>query len=161
MYMMRPSLPRACRAMHGLVAAQQGFTLLEILVALVVLSIGLLGLAGLQAVSLSNNQVAYYRSVATQQAYDMADRIRSNVGGNYTNLDATIPVDPDCVANTCTPTQMVTADHSQWNSNNQRLLPAGVGTVSGVGGVFTITVSWNEKTAAGNSTRSFVTTMTP
>lgn len=61
---MAMSLPRP--------GAQSGFTLLEILVAIVVLSIGLLGLAGLQVVSLNNNQTAYYRSIATQQAWTTA-----------------------------------------------------------------------------------------
>lgn len=148
------------------VLAQQGFTLLEILVAIVVLSIGLLGLAGLQALSLNNNQIAYFRSIASQQAYDIADRIRSNragvITGEYDALDATIPVDPpDCVANVCGSNEIATADHAQWNTNNQRLLPAGAGTVNGAGGVFTITVSWTEKTTACNVTRSFVTSMTP
>jgi type IV pilus assembly protein PilV len=55
-----------------------GFTLIEVLVAMVVLTVGLLGLAGLQATSLKNSQNAYYRSVATQLAYDMADRMRAN-----------------------------------------------------------------------------------
>lgn len=146
--------------------AQQGFTLLEILVAIVVLSIGLLGLAGLQAVSLNNNQIAYFRAIATQQANDMADRIRANsagvLAGKYDDLDTTIPSDPNCVANVCTATQMATADHSQWNTNNQRLLPSGTGTVaSGAGGTFVITVSWNERTSAGNVARSFQTTLTP
>jgi type IV pilus assembly protein PilV len=144
---------------------QQGFTLLEILVAIVVLSIGLLGLAALQAVSLNNNQIAYYRSIASQQAYDMADRIRANsvgvAAGNYNALTATIPADPDCMTNVCSAANMAIADHAQWNTNNQRLLPAGVGTVTGAAGIFTITVSWSEKTAVGNVTQSFVTTMTP
>ena len=60
---------------------QSGFTLLEVMVAIVVLSLGLLGLAGLQAASLRNNQAAYYRGIATQQTYDMADRIRANLAG--------------------------------------------------------------------------------
>lgn len=154
-----------CSAPHVLV--QQGFTLLEILVAIVVLSIGLLGLAGLQALSLNNNQIAYFRSVASQQAYDIADRIRSNRAGvdsgAYNNLAATLPdpLPPNCVANVCDQNGMAAADQAQWNTNNQRLLPAGAGTVNRAGGVFTITVSWTEKSNAGNVTRSFVTTMTP
>ena len=64
-----------------LTKTQSGFTLLEIMVAIVVLSLGLLGLAGLQAASLRNNQTAYYRSIATQQAYDIADRLRANLAG--------------------------------------------------------------------------------
>ena len=55
-----------------------GFTLIEVLIAMLVLAVGLLGLAGLQATSLRNNQSAYNRSQATQLAYDLADRMRAN-----------------------------------------------------------------------------------
>lgn len=59
-----------------------GFTLLEALIALIVLSIGLLGLAGLQATSLRNNQDAYFRSQATILAQSMMDELRSDRGGS-------------------------------------------------------------------------------
>lgn len=132
--------------------SQSGFTLLEILVAIVVLSLGLLGLAGLQAASLRNNQTAYYRAIVIQQTNDIADRIRANQAGakagDYNNLAATIPADPDCVTNSCTASQIATADHSQWNNNNARLLPGGVGTVtSGPSGTFDVTISWTENGA--------------
>lgn len=145
-------------------AKQQGFTLLEILVAIVVMSLGLLGLAGLQAASLRNNQTAYYRGIAAQQVYDMADRIRANLagvaGGSYDNLGANTPVNPNCfnedVGNVgCTPATMAVTDHRQWNLNNAFLLPGGVGTVDCIQGpgaacsgglnalrVFIITVRW-------------------
>lgn len=58
---------------------KSGFTLIEVLVAMLVLSLGLLGLAGIQARSLKNNVSAYNRAQATQLTYDMADRIRANV----------------------------------------------------------------------------------
>lgn len=56
----------------------KGFTLVEVLVALLILSIGLLGLAGLQAGGLRSNHSAYLRSQAVMLAHDMADRMRSN-----------------------------------------------------------------------------------
>jgi type IV pilus assembly protein PilV len=58
--------------------SQQGVTLLEVLISIVVLAIGLLGYAGLQTVSLKNNLSAYHRSQATMLAYDVIDRIRAN-----------------------------------------------------------------------------------
>lgn len=145
---------------------QTGFTLLEVLVAILVVSLGLLGLAGLQAATLRNNQIAYYRSIAIQQAYDIADRIRANQAGaeagNYDNLTATIPSDPDCVGNVCSPSQMAAADHAQWNGNNVRLLPGGVGTVIADGnGAYTVTLSWNENTEGGGATQQFTATVTP
>ena len=55
-----------------------GFTLVEVLVAMVILAIGLLGLASLQAIALKDNQDAYLRSQANLLAYEMSDRIRAN-----------------------------------------------------------------------------------
>ena len=57
--------------------AQTGSSLLEVLVAVVVLSIGLLGLAGLQMTSIKGSHSAYMRSQATLLAYDLADRART------------------------------------------------------------------------------------
>lgn len=66
---------------------RSGFTLLEVLVAMVVLSVGLLGLSGLQTTSLRNNQSALLRSQATLVSKDIIDRMRANrasaIGGDY------------------------------------------------------------------------------
>lgn len=167
---------------------QSGFTLLEVMVAIVVLSLGLLGLAGLQAASLRNNQTAYYRGIATQQAYDIADRLRANLAGvragNYNNLMAVIPTDPACFLAGCTIANMAVTDHFQWNTTNAALLPNGVGTVICADGpatagcaaatgnwVFNLNVMWTEKGMVGTdpncpvgapvNTRCFVTRITP
>ncbi len=127
-----------------------GFTLLEVMVALVIFSIGLLGLAGLQARGLQSNASAYYRSLATIQAYDMADRIRSNPegvsNGNYDNLTAIIPPTADCITNTCDAATLARFDHYEWNSENARQLPSGRGTVQLVPltSQYAITVMWDE-----------------
>lgn len=156
----------------------RGFTLLEVLIAVVVLSLGLLGLAGLQVASLNNNQTAYYRAVATQQAYDMMDRMRANlagvsppippnppgVAGSYDNLSATIPANPGCITAGCTTAQMATTDQFQWLTNTAAVLPAGAGTVRCIQGpaatcvtntatsnrIFDITVTWIEKNSGAD-----------
>ena len=68
-------------------AREKGFSLIEVLVALLVLSIGLLGLAALQTTSLKYNTDSYTRTQATLLAYDIMDRMRSNLAavstGNY------------------------------------------------------------------------------
>ena len=66
---------------------QHGFTLLEVLIALLILSIGLLGLAALQTTGLRSNTMATTRTHATQLAYDIADRMRANVAGSYETND--------------------------------------------------------------------------
>lgn len=72
---------------HQSCKSQRGFTLLEVLVTMVVLSLGLLGYAGLQMATLKNSTSAYQRSQATILAYDIIDRLRANktqaIGGGY------------------------------------------------------------------------------
>lgn len=159
---------------------QSGFTLLEVMVAFVVLSLGLLGLAGLQAASLRNNQTAYYRGIATQQAYDMADRIRANLVGvrafNYNNIAAGVPADPGCftLVGGCSAANMAITDRFQWNTNNAALLPNGAGTVICADGpigsgctattgnwAFDITLAWTERTQGANVNQTFVTRVAP
>lgn len=136
---------------------QQGFSMIEVLVTMVILAIGLLGTAGLQIASVRNTQVAAQRSIATQQAYDIAERIRANLGrpvaiggaaggavnGSYDNLDASTPAAPGC--NPCTPAQQAVADHSAWNAANARMLPNGSGTVVGSWATgYNVTLFWDE-----------------
>lgn len=129
----------------------QGFTLIEILVAMLVLSIGFLGLAGLQATSMRNNNSANLRSIASLQVYDMVDRMRSNpVGvsqGSYNNLNGIPNNAPSCgIGANCNPASIAQMDTAEWNSTNANLLPSGQGTVvgAGAGSVFTITLMWDD-----------------
>lgn len=76
---MNAPLPKTLTpALHAACPHSRGLTLVEILIALLILSIGLLGLAGLQTLSLKFNTSAYYRTQATALAYDFADRMRAN-----------------------------------------------------------------------------------
>jgi type IV pilus assembly protein PilV len=108
-----------------------GFTMIEVLIALVVLSIGLLGLAGLQSTGLRFNQSAGMRTQATQLAYDMSDRMRSNMtatnAGNYLGSSQTsYAVVTNCHNTTgCTPANMATDDLAGWSQAVLRYLPLG------------------------------------
>jgi len=125
----------------------RGFSMVEILVTIFILSIGLLGLAGLQATGLKNNQSAFLRTVAMQQAYDMADRIRANPmgkdAGDYDTLSGT-GSDPGCISSGCTPAQMAQYDKYAWNTDNAAALPTGQGTVTRSGNMFTVTLMWDD-----------------
>ena len=134
---------------------QAGFTLMEVLIALLILSIGLLGLASLQTNGLRSNQMASMRTNATLLANDIADRMRANPTGvdaqSYviatSDADPVIPVGETCEGTTCTAAQMATYDLAQWRGA-VRALPGGtsaiVRTVTGAVVTHTITVFWDE-----------------
>lgn len=129
--------------------SQSGFTLLEVMIAMVIFSIGLLGLAGLQARGIQSTSMSQGRSIAIIQAYDMADRIRANatgrINGNYDAIALGIPGPTDCVNVVCTPAQLAAFDAFEWASNNRAVLPSGNGAViANAPGQFTITLMWDE-----------------
>lgn len=135
----------------------RGFTLLEVMIALVIFSIGLLGLAGLQARGLQSNTTAQYRTTAMILAYDMADRIRANstgvAAGNYDDLDNASPTQGDCINNACTAAQMAVYDYYEWRQSASNALPSGHGTVTGAPGApFTVTVMWDEDRTGATGT---------
>lgn len=125
-----------------------GFTLIEVLIAVLVLATGLLGLAGMQAVSLKNNQSAYNRSQATQLAYDLADRMRANISGktSYTAiLPSSATAKANCLTTTgCSVSDMATNDLYQWNLAVSTALPSGIGTIAVTANVYTITITWDD-----------------
>jgi len=113
-------------------SSQSGFTLIEVLVSALILAIGLVGVAGLQAVALRNNQSTMLRSQATALAYDLADRMRANVAGvkagNYNPAAAAISA--SCNTTTgCNPAALAANDLGEWNAAIATLLPAGEGFV--------------------------------
>lgn len=134
-----------------------GFTLVEVMVAVLVLSIGLLGIASLQATSLRNNNDASMQTRASYIVSDMADRMRANTSqagnyaGNYMAADPS-PVNVSCQSGSCTPTGILQKDVAQWNTQLQSL-PAGQGTVTALAGsLYAITVRWDEARTGATGT---------
>jgi len=74
-------LHREMKNLPDIINRQSGLTLLEIMITVVILSLGLLGLAGLQMTGLKNNRNAYYNTVAAQVAQDLAERIKADQAG--------------------------------------------------------------------------------
>lgn len=148
-----------------------GFTLLEVLIAVVVLSVGLLGLMGLQAMGLRNNHSAYLRTQATWLSYDMADRMRANKSGvgtgayngnvNMKSIDTGKDYSSaqNCRTISCTPAELAPYDAAQWKQNfANAVLPSGSGTVTGDGAAgtpMTITVNWMDMEKGGPVLQSY------
>lgn len=139
-----------------------GFTLMEVLVALVILSIGLLGLAGLQAAGLRYNHSSYLRSQATLLAYDIVDRMRANrqeaLNGSYNIALGTSPAAPaSCTGSAafCTPAQLKDDDLYQWETALKNTLPSGTGGITMNGTQFTITVQWTDDQTPGAPAQKF------
>jgi len=127
--------------------SSQGFTLIEVLIAVIVLAMGLLGFAALQALTLKDSQSSYHRSLATQLAYDIADRMRANhtAGATYSTIDpTTASAQAGCkTTGGCTTTEMAENDLYEWN---QALgaLPIGTGSITAAAGVYTVDISWDD-----------------
>ena len=155
----------------------KGFTLIEVLIAMIVLAFGLLGLAGLQASGLKQNQDAHLRSQATTLAYDFADRMRANssqcavyianAAGNGTQTAS-------CLTTAgCTPTQMANHDIFAWKNQITSTLPSGTGVMTQIAGagtacpilpsglgncdddVYTVTLSWDDDRDPASAAISF------
>lgn len=112
---------------------QQGFTMVEILVTMVVLAVGLLGIAGLETVSMRMNQSAYFRTQASVIAQDIIGRMRANTPGIQVDAYNGLP-DPqrvsDCLTTTgCLPDEMANNDAFDWITSISRILPSGQGMV--------------------------------
>ena len=168
----------------------KGVSLIEVLITMVIMSIGLLGVAGMQTLGLRNNASANVRSQATMLAYDMADRVRANPGGisAYQFTSAGGLPDPDAVvdacldAGGCTNAQMASHDTSEWLQLIAQSLPAGIGTIcddpepnaedgdpsdfqcagDGTGATRTIKIWWDEdRTGTPASYKRFSTEFRP
>ena len=122
-----------------------GFSLLEVLIAIVIFSIGLLGLAALQGFSVKSNQSANFRTQATSLAYMMIDRMRANQGvvlqGAYL---------ADFAAGSCPtppPVAPPTAAHdiAAWRQQIDCQLPDGQGEIRFPGGGNVIvSIKWTD-----------------
>jgi len=133
-------------------AAQGGFTLVEAMIALVVLSIGLLGVAKLVTSAVHADDSAYMRGQATQMAYEMLDQIRANRPAALDGGYAAAAAYSDCVTTACTADVLAQLDLYNWQQQLLGALPSGAGTVTmstdaNNDAVATVTVSWDDSLA--------------
>ncbi|MGH8751672.1 MAG: type IV pilus modification protein PilV [Burkholderiales bacterium] len=112
----------------------RGFTLLEVLIAILVLSFGFLAFAGMQLISLRNAHSGTYQTVATQLAREMADNLRANqvgvTGGFYDNPAVNGVLSTNCLTTAgCTVQNMANMDIYMWTQKLAVVLPLGRGHV--------------------------------
>lgn len=158
----------------------RGFSLLEVLIALLVFSVGLLGIGGLQLLSKQTNFEAIQRTTASMLVYDIIERMRANPRalGDYTSYTGSITVGggiligpaTDCETSECTAAELAAYDLRQWeqaidgatetsadgDNAGGVLLPTGciTGPADGSAGTYTISLAWQGKAALSDAAKS-------
>ena len=136
----------------------QGMTLVEVLVTLVIISVGLLGVAALQLTTVRNNSDAYVRAQAAVLASDMLDRMRANRNGTSGGPQGyEIGMDEE------EPETVAGDDIANWRRVLEEQLPQGKGEIryDGATELVTITIQWGERSPnADDRTLVFTTRST-
>lgn len=165
--MVPPMAPKKKTRPENNTFRHQGFSLIEVLVALLVLSVGLLGLAALQTTSLKYNTDSYVRTQATFLVYDIVDRMRANPSGvtndNYTvanqasaqaaATNSCISSGCACDSSSCSSSNLAAYDLYKWYQKLQLLLPGNSTNLATISrdpatNQVTITVNWTERDLA-------------
>ena len=132
-----------CYALKG------GFTLIEVLIAILILALGLLGMSSMMMHSMSFNHSASLRSQAIIQAYDVVDRMRANrpaaQNGNYNRVLG------DAAPGGASRAEQ---DLAAWLANLGVLLPNGDGAITVANNVFTVTIQWSDDSAADRASEN-------
>lgn len=158
---------------------QRGVSLIEVLVAVMIFSIGLVGLAGLLIMATHSNQAAYLRTQATFMAHNMADRMGANPvavwDGSYNSSGYPVATSVTTACDStspCTPDDVAAHDMQMWSTQLAAFLPNPSATIScsaanagftpstsqygmrpPYGGTCTMTIQWVER-GAGDTAHS-------
>jgi len=139
----------------------KGFTLIEVLIALVILAIGLLGMSSLMMTSMQSSQSAYLRSQASLLAYDLVERMRANSNQAITSdsyvfsLSSEAPTDPTCASTGCTPSQQAQRDLFQWRAALTGSIPGATMVIARTNpNKYVITIAWSEASALKRGTEN-------
>jgi type IV pilus assembly protein PilV len=144
------SLPHAINTRRTSSCRHRGFTLVEVLVALVVMSVGMLGIAALYLEGLRAGRTAIYRTTAINLTADMADRIRANRNAGAAYAGTGPGADGGCVNGPvdCTAEQLAADDWLDWSTALSNQLPDGssgeVLVENTLPATYSITVAWPE-----------------
>jgi type IV pilus assembly protein PilV len=157
---------------------KRGFTLIEVLISMIILAIGLLGMAMMQGRALKTNKDAYLYGQANLLAYEMADRMRanSNYWKNYPLPTPAIGNKCDSSADNCDAAAMAAYDYYRWQADAINLLPgvttttnlpfitrattgtSGTATCTATSPCFTLTIQWTRTDSTTTITNKLGTT---
>lgn len=155
--MLTPRCPRPC--------PQRGVSLLEVLVSIVVFSVGLLGMLGMQTITLRYEQGAWTRSAVALATADMADRVRtvaqatpalfnstSTYAAERARMESAGYLTPgtDCMSTACTTAELAAYHLTEWRAGLADSLPQAVGFISPAGNpgqtlAYQVVVAWSDK----------------
>ena len=158
---------------------QAGTSLIEVLVSLLILSGGMMGMAGLQTVSLRANQNAFFRTQATTMTVDIVERMRANIAaveaGDYNDIAGAATAACFTVAG-CSDAQMAAQDILDWTAAVAAELPEGDSVVcldsspndgasgadacSNSGAIYAIKIYWDGD-RSGTADELYVTSFQP
>ena len=140
---------------HRQIGNQQGLTLIEVLVTVLILAIGMLGLAALQLNSLKVANDSDKRYLAALHTFDMAERMRANLGEARLGDTYKDVANASTCSGTCTSVEVAEDDLAVWLAALAADLPNGSGAITWVNnmgvesgnlhGVYEMTVTWDEK----------------
>ena len=131
---------------------QSGFSMIEILVSILILAIGLLGVASLQTLSVKSSTNSNLRGMALYLANNMADRMRSNpAGANSGHYDSMEGKASYNCSSACNPAEIASNDKNEWDDLVTNGLPDGEADLSRAGEVYTLTLSWTDRVKQGES----------
>ena len=160
---------------NAILMSQKGFSLIEVLIAVLIFSIGLIGIAGLLVIATSADHGAYQRTQVAYLAQGMVNRMAANpVGvwdGGYNSDDYPVSTTQACSAG-CTPTQIALHDQEKWSGQLKTFLPgpkasiqctsasagfapsaSNMGSRPPYGGSCTMTITWKDRGFGASSER--------
>lgn len=150
------------------ISRQRGVSLIEVLVAVLIFSLGLIGMAGLMMMATRSNQSAYLRTQVAFLANSIADRMHANPiavwDGSYNSTTLPTSTTQDCTNSGCTPDQLAAHDLGEWSSQLKTFLPTPSASIScdnsnagysptsaqlagspPYGGICTVKINWYER----------------
>lgn len=126
---------------------QNGLTMIEVLVAMLIFAVGLLGVAGMQSLALKSTDNSNLRTLVNIHAYEIVERMRANMtaveSGQYNSISA-VSGASNCLPS-CTPAQLAAWDGDEWLQNLKADLPGATGSVAYANGIATVTINWTER----------------